>query len=195
VPNLGAVRYSSGVWDACANVTSLLCDVTSAGMMLDGVTAAVVWRRAPRRFYHSHPKPCRTTEGTVWNCEAQLRDIDGAQCSFFDRTLHSRMALGPTTSARLEASMRVINGIPLGCPLPPLTITPVKSVQTLKANVDGINTDMSLWFSCYVSTFLSVPSHEAWSEEHTSAITSTHVHVPANMPSLVTANTYRGCQT
>jgi hypothetical protein len=38
-----------------------------------------------------------------------------ARCAFFDRTLHSRVPL-VSRACSLEASMRVPNGIPLGCP-------------------------------------------------------------------------------
>jgi hypothetical protein len=57
-----------------------------------------------------------------------------ARCAFSDRKLHSRMPLVRMPARfKLEASMRLTNGIPLGCPLF-LPVHTVNCVQTLKAN-------------------------------------------------------------
>jgi hypothetical protein len=63
----------------------------------------------------------------------------------FDRSLHSRMPLVPTP-APLEASRRVTNGIPLGCPLF-LPVHTVNCIQTRRAA--AARSQVLPWWSCH----------------------------------------------
>jgi hypothetical protein len=68
-----------------------------------------------------------------------------ARCAFFDRNLHFEDAIG-SHACSLEASVRVINGIPLGCSLFLLGRT-VNCVQTLKVSELPINKEHE-WLAC-----------------------------------------------
>jgi hypothetical protein len=86
------------------------------------------------------PPPAKLSPGVPIGAQALWHITDDKECRMNGgRVYGARFRQGFTLedaicfhACSLETSMRVTNVTPLGCPLP-LTVTPVKSVQTLKA--------------------------------------------------------------